>query len=163
MSLWGGQLSNIRVCSSRCTDHWSNMMICCGVSVLSRGIRGQNQESEVAVCFEIKIRRDWAYIQGKRRRNEGRTTVLVGRFQKSHQKSDLMYEVCDYKFWGDSPLWIRNKYQMSTKTRETMRIRDRSNCLTDRQSEVMTHRQYCVPRCPIRGQNGIPRRRFALH
>jgi hypothetical protein len=44
-----------------------------------------------------------------------------------------------------------------------MRIRDRSNCLTDRQSEVMTRRQYCVPRCPIRDQDGIPRRRFALH
>jgi hypothetical protein len=44
-----------------------------------------------------------------------------------------------------------------------MRIRDRSNCLTDRQSEVMTRRQYRVPRCPIRGQDGIARTRFTLH
>jgi hypothetical protein len=44
-----------------------------------------------------------------------------------------------------------------------MRIRDCRNCLTDCQSEVMTHRQYCVPGCPIQDQYGIQRWRFALH
>jgi hypothetical protein len=44
---------------------------------------------EFIVCAFL-TQRDRAYTQGKIRRTEGRTAVLVGNSQKSYQKYDFM-------------------------------------------------------------------------
>jgi hypothetical protein len=68
------------------------------------------------------MRFEWAYTQGKRRRNESRTVVQVGNSQKSHRKYEFMAKEAAFnakrEIRGDHCVHILNALPMSLYSRK---------------------------------------------